>query len=450
MRVAGRLSFQDAAARRTAERHVEALFTAGVARDAVRVEGLTLVVSAEASDHPAVRDTLRSLAAAAWGGALSCEVPTSAVPEVLYAGGPDASGVRPLGSLLPVVHSSRFRGELARAGTRGDPVQYRFDRRDCSVLVVYALSASHDKPDGDDPRWVYGTPPEGVGLMAAQPAPASRFMRRAEFFQALNDAVADVRLEPWAAVHLGEGLGWAAETGCRWFAYMLEPLTIAGDGSAARLASAAEEAAAAPAPVSTAVATADTIAASAIAPQRPSQPQPMASEPSRPALPIAQHQGYAHTAPQPAAPPAPSAPGKGWSETPQAGYEGRVASGAHRGALLRALSRNIGENGLLVARRAAAYAQQCGALPDALLELLALVNDPMGTPVTRGDALFAVAVLGVEQRISLPDVAFAPLLDATLRSMTMDAERRPGFEGLLSLAPRTAAYQALRVSLGVS
>ncbi|MBK8593360.1 MAG: hypothetical protein IPN77_30450 [Sandaracinaceae bacterium] len=74
----------------------------------------------------------------------------------------------------------------------------------------------------------------------------------------------------------------------------------------------------------------------------------------------------------------------------------------------------------------------------------------MGTPATRGDALFAVAVLGVEQRISLPDVAFAPLLDATLRSMTMDAERRPGFEGLLALAPRTAAFQALRASLGLA
>ncbi|MBK8593359.1 MAG: hypothetical protein IPN77_30445 [Sandaracinaceae bacterium] len=277
VKVRGRLSFQDAAARRTAERHVEALVAAGVAPDAVRVEGLTLVVAAEAPDEPALRASLRALAAAAWGGSLSCEVPTSAVPEVLYAGGPDASGVRPLGSLLPVVHASRFRGELARAGTRGDPAHYRFDRRDCSVLVVYALSASADKPDGDDPRWVYGTPPEGVGLMAAQPAPTARFMRRPEFFQALNDAIADARLEPWAAVHLGEGLGWAAETGCRWFAYMLEPFTIAGDGRAVSLANSAEEEASAPLPVPAAVGTADTIAASPVGPQRPSQPQPPAA-----------------------------------------------------------------------------------------------------------------------------------------------------------------------------
>jgi hypothetical protein len=48
VKVRGRLSFQDAAARRTAERHVEALVAAGVAPDAVRVEGLTLVVAAEA------------------------------------------------------------------------------------------------------------------------------------------------------------------------------------------------------------------------------------------------------------------------------------------------------------------------------------------------------------------------------------------------------------------
>jgi hypothetical protein len=429
VKVRGRLSFQDAAARRTAERHVEGLVAAGVAPDCVRVEGLTLVVAAEAPDDQALRGSLRALASAAWGGSLSCEVPTSAVPEVLYAGGPDASGVRPLGSLMPVVHASRFRGELARAGTRGDPAQYRFDRRDCSVLVVYALSASADKPDGDDPRWVYGTPPEGVGLMAAQPAPAARFMRRPEFFQALNDAIADERLEPWAAVHLGEGLGWAAETGCRWFAYMLEPLTIAGDGRAVSLANAADEEASAPLPVPAAVGTADTIAASPVGPQRPSQPQPPVEAPRGPA---------------------PSGPAAAWSETPSAGYQGRTASGAHRGTLLRALSRNIGENGLVVARRAAGYAQQCGALPDALLELLAITNDPMGTPATRGDALFAVAVLGVEQRISLPDVAFAPLLDATLRSMTMDAERRPGFEGLLALAPRTAAYQALRASLGLA
>ena len=421
MKVVGRLSFQDAATRRGAERHVEALYAAGAPPDSVRVDGLTLV-DATANDQPALRESLRALAAASWGGALTCVVPSSSVPEVLYAGGPDASGVRPVGSLLPVVHASRFRGELARAGTRGDPAHYRFDRRDCSVLVVYALSASHDKPDGDDPRWVYGTPPEGFGLMAAQPAPMSRFMRRAEFFQAVNDAVADPRLEPWAAVHLGEGLGWAAETGCRWFAYMLEPFVIAGDGSAVRLATAAEEAAALP-PQAPAVGTADTIAASPVVPQRISQPQP---------------------------PPVQTGPSQAWSETPQSGYEGRAASGAQRGALLRALSRNIGENGLVVARRAAAHAQQCGALSDALLELLALANDPMGTPVTRGDALFAVAVLGVEQRISLPDVAFAPLLDATLRSMTMDAERRPGFEGLLSLAPRTAPYQALRASLGVT
>ncbi|MBK8408444.1 MAG: hypothetical protein IPL19_10745 [Sandaracinaceae bacterium] len=452
VKVRGRLSFQDAAARRTAERHVEALVAAGVAPDAVRVEGLTLVVAAEAPDDPALRASLRALAAAAWGGSLSCEVPTSAVPEVLYAGGPDASGVRPLGSLLPVVHASRFRGELARAGTRGDPAQYRFDRRDCAVLVVYALSASADKPDGDDPRWVYGTPPEGVGLMAAQPAPTARFMRRPEFFQALNDAIADERLEPWAAVHLGEGLGWAAETGCRWFAYMLEPFTIAGDGRAVSLANSAEEEASAPLPVPAAVGTADTIAASPVGPQRPSQPQPPAAElPVQPAHvypPV-----YTSTVPQPVAPPrasAPSGPAAAWSETPSAGYQGRTASGAHRGALLRALSRNIGENGLVVARRAAGYAQQCGALSDALLELLAITNDPMGTPATRGDALFAVAVLGVEQRISLPDVAFAPLLDATLRSMTMDADRRPGFEGLLALAPRTAAYQALRASLGLA
>ena len=200
------------------------------------------------------------------------------------------------------------------------------NRPDCSVLVVYALSASHDKPDGDDPRWVYGTPPEGFGLMAAQPAPMSRFMRRAEFFQAVNDAVADPRLEPWAAVHLGEGLGWAAETGCRWFAYMLEPFVIAGDGSAVRLATAAEEAAALP-PQAPAVGTADTIAASPVVPQRISQPQP---------------------------PPVQTGPSQAWSETPQSGYEGRAASGAQRGALLRALSRNIGENGLVVARRAAA------------------------------------------------------------------------------------------------
>jgi len=448
MKVRGRLSFQDAAARRTAEHHLEGLYAAGVAQDAVRVEGLTLVVNAEADDDPGLRDSVRALAASAWGGSLHCEVPTSAVPEVLYAGGPDAAGVRPLGSLLPVVHASRFRGELARAGTRGDPAQYRFERRDCSVLVVYALSATADKPDEDDPRWVYGTPPEGVGLMAAQPAPTVRFMRRTEFFQALNDAVADTRLEPWAAVHLGEGLGWAAETGCRWFAYMLEPFTIAGDGRAVSLATAAEVSAAAPPPPSAAVATADTIAASPIGPERPSRP-----EPQPPPQQIHHHPGYAATAPQPTAPPvqpAPAMPDKGWSETPSAGYEGRAASGAHRGALLRALSRNIGENGLAVARRAATYAQQCGALPDVLLELLSITNDPMGTPATRGDALFALAVLGVEQHISLPDVAFAPLLDATLRSMCMDAERRPGFEGLLSLAPRTAAYQALRASLGLA
>jgi hypothetical protein len=126
------------------------------------------------------------------------------------------------------------------------------------------------------------------------------------------------------------------------------------------------------------------------------------------------------------------------------------AFGAHRSALLRALSRGIGQNGLHVARRAADYTQQCGDPDAAIMDLVALAKDAMSQPVTRGDALFAIAVLGVEHGRALPELAFAPLLDATLRTMTMDHERRPGFEGLLRLAPRTAAYDALRVQLGLA
>ncbi|MEZ4327725.1 MAG: hypothetical protein R3B40_21080 [Polyangiales bacterium] len=484
MKVTGRLSFRDAASRRATEPLVGRLQALGVGVDAVVVDGLTLKVAMEVPDDPGLRAALRELAGGAWGGALSCDVSTSAVPEVLYAGGPDAGGVRPLGSLLPVVHSSRFRGELARSGGVGDPATYRFQRQDCRVLVAYALSASHDKPDGDDPRWVYGTVPEGLGLLAAQPAPSSRIMRRAEFFQHVHDGVADQRLDPWAAVHLHECLTWAAETGCRWFAYMLEPLAIAGDGTAAARAQAAEEAPVPP-PSAAQLGTADTMAAMSVslpahtAPAAPAVVGP-AVTPSIPATGpgiapyggpgpgVTPHAGAAPASTQGGAPqgvtgpgpathggagPAPmqTAPAAAWHVGGGPGAQpDALPSGQHRSGLLRALSRNIGEDGLVVARRAAAHVLQCGAPGDALLELLSIVNDLMGAPATRGDALFAVAVLGVEHQVSLPERAFAPLLDATLRSMTMNAERRPGYEGLLALAPRTAAYQALRQSLGVS
>ncbi|MCB9658420.1 MAG: hypothetical protein H6726_12295 [Sandaracinaceae bacterium] len=470
MKVVGRLSFRDAASRRATDTLVGRLQTRGVAPDALAVDGLTLKVATEAPDDAALRADLRELAQAAWGGALSCEVATSAVPEVLYAGGPDAAGVRPLGSLLPVVHSSRFRGELARVGSVGDPAAYRFQRQDCRVLVVYALSASHDKPDGDDPRWVYGTTPDGLGLLAAQPAPTSRIMRRAEFFQQVHDGVADARLDPWAAVHLHECLTWAAETGCRWFAYMLEPLAIAGDGTAAARAQAAEEAPV-PRPSAAQMGTADTVAAMSVslpAHTAPAAPAVVAPAVSRP-IPVTGPGMDMHGGPGPGATPhgamatgatphgglgstsAPTAPGAAWQVGGALTGQGdALPSGQHRSGLLRALSRNIGEDGLVVARRAAAHVLQCGAPGDALLELLGIVNDLMGAPAIRGDALFAIAVLGVEHRVSLPERAFAPLLDATLRSMTMNAERRPGYEGLLALAPRTAAYQALRQSLGVS
>ena len=453
VKLQGRLSFRDAVSRRAAEAIVERLQALGVGSDAVRVDGLTLVVATEVPDDEALRAPLRELAAAAWGGTLSCEVSTSAVPEVLYAGGPDAAGLRALGSLLPVAHSSRFRGELARVGGPGDPAQYRFDRKDCTVLVAYALSASHDKPDADDPRWVYGTPPGGIGLLAAQPAPSSRIMRRTEFFHVVNEGVADQRLDPWAAVHLAEGLTWAAETGCRWFAYMLEPLVIAGAGTAAALALAAQDAVA-QSPASAQVGTADTIAATSLSPGSLTAPRPASAPvaPVAPAAPVAHVAPAAPVAPAAAAVPrAPTPPASAWHESATTGgYQEMLPSGNHRSAILRALSRNIGDDGLAVARRAAAYAQQSGALSDCLLELLAITNDLTGAPRSRGDALFAVAVLGVEQHVSLPEQAFAPLLDATLRSMTMNAERRPGFEGLLALAPRTAAYQALRASLGVA
>jgi hypothetical protein len=240
---------------------------------------------------------------------------------------------------------------------------------------------------------------------------------------------------------------------------MLEPLPIAGAGTAAALAHAAEEAAA-HAPASAQLGTADTIAAMSLSPlMSPSGPRPQAAPlvaAATPAAPAATAAPAVHQAPAapavqqaPAAPAATAAPA--WrAGASTGGYDELLPSGHHRGALLRALARNIGDDGLAVARRAAAFVQQSGAVPDCLLELLAIVNDLTGAPTTRGDALFAVAVLGVEQQVSLPEQAFAPLLDATLRSMTMTAERRPGFEGLLSLAPRTAAYQALRASLGVT
>ncbi|MCA9579920.1 MAG: hypothetical protein KC668_31040, partial [Myxococcales bacterium] len=64
--------------RRSAEARVEALHGLGLPSDAVRVDGLTLVVATEVADEPALRAALRELVGVAWGGALSCEVSTSA------------------------------------------------------------------------------------------------------------------------------------------------------------------------------------------------------------------------------------------------------------------------------------------------------------------------------------------------------------------------------------